>query len=69
MAAGMRPVTRGYHGAAAGLRSNIRQDRSQPPGKAAGTNADGLDRVGEACLMFWKMNTVPFHVLTDGTGC
>jgi hypothetical protein len=69
MTAGMRPVARGYHRASAGLRSNMRQDRSQAPWKAAGTNADCLDRIGETCLMFWKMNAMPFHVLTDGTRC
>ncbi|AUW40452.1 hypothetical protein CUJ84_Chr000028 [Rhizobium leguminosarum] len=69
MAAGMRPVARGDHRAATGLCSNIRQDRSQAPWKAAGTNADGLDGVGETWLMFWKMNGMPFHVLTDGTRC
>lgn len=69
MAAGMRPVARGDHRASAGRRSNMRQDRSQAPWKAAGTNADGLDRVGETCLMFCKMNGMPFHILTDGTRC
>src|SRR5687767_13551835 len=69
VAAGMRPVARGYHRASAGLRSNMRQDRTQAPRKAAGTNADGLDRVGETCLRFWKMNGMPFHVLTDGSRC
>jgi hypothetical protein len=47
----------------------MRQDRPKTLGKTAGTNTDGLDRIGEACILAGKMEDRSFAVLTDGVGC
>ena len=69
MAAGMRPEARGYYRPSPGLCRDMRQDRLQSRRETTGTNADGLDRIGKARFVFWKVIGLPSAILTDGGGC
>ncbi|MBB3562155.1 hypothetical protein FHX06_003486 [Rhizobium sp. BK512] len=69
MATGVRAKARGYHRPSPGLCRDIRQDRSQSLRETAGTNADGLNRIGNAQFVFWKIVGLPSAILTDGGGC